>query len=672
MCLKRSLFTLLLACCPIPLRAEVVRIEIEDRRSFAEGLSFGHVGSYERLKGKLWIEVDPNHPANQRLVDLKLAPTTPQGKVRFWTEFFLLKPADPKRGNHRLLYDVNNRGNKLALAAFNNARSNDPRTPADAGNGFLMRQGYTVLWSGWNGDVEPGEGRMQIELPIARTPDGPITGRIYSEICADNKSLSEPLCWGNTKVYPAADLDNRSATLAMRPRRAAEAVEVPRDRWAFARFEGGKVIPDPTRLYLRDGFRPGWLYDLVYVGKDPRVAGLGTVAVRDAVSFFRFAERDGEGQANPLAGAVERAYAFGISQSARFIHHLIFEDFNGDEAGRTVFDAAFCHVGAAGKAIFNARFAQITRHGSQHEENLYPSDTFPFTTVPQTDPLTGQKGDWLERSRRSGHLPKIFITQTSTEYWNRAGSLLHTDVGGRRDVALDPQVRLYHIAGGHHLFSTPERGICRYQPNTLNYQPLLRALLAALDVWAGSGIEPPASLYPHIADGTLVDVQTCRRSFPRLPGVDLPQSAYDPLRLDLGPRWESEGIADIVPPKIGKPYRTLVPAVDADGNELAGIRLPDIAVPIATYTGWNLRDDTHGAGGMLTRWVGSTFPFQRTPDERKSSGDPRASIGERYPTRQDYLDRIRQAADRLVRERLLLADDVQPLLTRASTQPYWP
>ncbi|HSW44474.1 MAG TPA: alpha/beta hydrolase domain-containing protein, partial [Phycisphaerae bacterium] len=492
----------------IPARAEVVQIDVADRRPFAEGRTFGEVGSYERIQGGLWIEVDPDHQANQQVVDLKLAPRTPAGKVRFRTDFFLLKPTDALRGNGCLLYDVNNRGNKLAIHAFNNARNNDPLSPADAGNGFLMARGYCVLWTGWNGDVLPGDGRMQIDLPIARGPDGPVTGRVYSEICVDKPSHSEPLCWGNTRVYPSVSFDNTSAVLTMRPNRAAQPTEVSRDRWSYARLEDGKVIPDPTFMYLKDGFRPGWLYDLAYEARDPRVSGLGTVAVRDAVSFFKYAARDSESPVNPLAGAVDRACVFGISQSGRFIHHLLFEDFNGDERGRTVFDTAFAHVPGSGKAIFNARFTQITRHGSPHEEHLYPSDVFPFTTVSQTDPVTGRKGDWLERSRRSGHLPKLFITETSTEYWARGGSLLHTDVEGCRDVPLDPNVRLYHIAGGQHLFTTPpNRGICRYDPNTLNYQPLLRALLVALDGWVKAGAEPPASRYPRIADHTLVDVE---------------------------------------------------------------------------------------------------------------------------------------------------------------------
>lgn len=656
-------------------RAEVTRIEIAHRGPFAGGHEFGKSGPYEKITGKLHITVSPADAANGRVVDLELAPRNADGRVEFRTDFFLLMPAEPSRGNRRLLYDVNNRGNKLAIAAFNEQRSNDPTTLADAGNGFLMRMGYAILWTGWNGDVESGDGRMQIELPIARDPatGGSITGKVYSEICVDKGSFSEPLCPGNSRTYPAVSLDNRSATLTVRARRTEPAVVVPHDRWAFARWENNRPVSDPAWLHVKDGFRPGWLYEVVYEAKDPRVTGLGAVAVRDAVSFFRYGRADA---GNPLAGAVERTCVFGISQSGRFIQHFIHEGFNADEAGRLVFDAAFCHVAAAAAAGFNARFAQTTRHGSPHEDNLYPSEVFPFATVEQEDPLTGRRGDMLARARASGHLPKLFLTQTSTEYWTRGGSLLHTDVEGKCDVAIDPNVRLYFIAGGHHLFSASAvRGSFRYEVNTLNYRPLLRALLVALDRWITTDEEPPPSVYPRISDGTLVDYAKWRKVFPRIPGVDLPESPYAPLRLDFGPRWESLGIADFVPPKAGPPFHTLVPAVDVDGNELAGIRMPEIAVPVATHTGWNLRAIEAGAESMPARLVGSRWAFPTTPQEREKTQDPRRSVLHRYPTRQSYQAAIGQSAIELQRRRFLLEEDIQPILEAASASPsksLWP
>jgi len=657
-----------------PVAAEVVRIEIAERRPFAEGHAFDPTGPYERLVGRMYLEVDPDDPANRAIVDLTRAPRNERGKVEFWTDFCLLKPADAARGNRSIIYDVNNRGNKLILGAFNNKGGNDPITLADAGNGFLMRHGYSVLWCGWNGDVAPGGGRMMIGLPVARDVGGTITGRIHAEIRVDQRTFSQPFAWGNTDPYPAISLDPREAgaTLTMRPDRDQPAVEIAADQWAFARWEDERAVPDAKHLYLKEGFRPGWLYDLVYTGRDPRVTGLGLAAVRDVVSFFKHADGTQAEAANPLAGHVDRAYAFGISQSGRFIHHFLYEGFNGDERGRTVFDGAIAHVPGAGRGLFNARFAQTTRHGSPHEDRLYPADTFPFTTTPSRDPETGREGEILAQPRAGNHVPKLFFTQTSTEYWCRAASLLHTDVDGTADVPLDPSVRIYFIAGGQHGVSgSPARGLNQNQVNILDYRPALRALLLALDRWVAASEPPPDSRYPRISDGTLVDALEWRKEFPAIPAAGLPRAPYAPFRLDFGPRWEQERIADVVPPHVGKPYRTLVPAVDADGNERAGIRLPAIAAPLATYSGWNLRSADAGAEGQLARLAGSYFPFPRTRAERESSGDSRASVEERYPTRDAYIARVTREALELARDRLLLDEDVVEILRQAERQNPW-
>jgi len=658
-------------------RAEVVRVQIDERKPFADGHSFGRSGPYERISGRLHIEVDPNDPANARITDLGLAPRNARGRVECRTDFFLLKPVDPLRGNRRLLYDVNNRGNKLALWTFNGARSNDPATLADAGNGFLMEQGYAVLWCGWNGDVQPGDGRLLIDLPVARDGERPITGKIFVEMLRDERVMSQPFYWGPwgaSTAYPPVHPDHRAATLAMRPARDAPAVAIPHGQWAFGRWEEGRFIPDPVHLYVKEGLRPGWLYELVYEGRDPRGTGLGPAAVRDCCSFFRYAAADQGGTANPLAGAVDRAYIFGISQSGRFINHFLFEGLNSDERRQRVFDAALIHVAGGGRGQFNHRFGMTTLAGTAHEQQLSGSEAFPFTTVPQTDPLTGRHGEILARARAAGPLPKIIYTQSSTEYWTRGASLLHTDVEGKKDVPLDPNVRLYVAAGAQHLGGGPtERGICQNLRNPLDDRgPILRAMLVALDRWASGVTEPPASRYPRIADGTLVSLDAFRGQFPRIPGVELPKSFYRPKRLDFGPRWESQGIADYAPPREGPAYQTLLPAVDRDGNEVAGIRLPDVAVPLATYTGWNLRAASAGAEGMLAPYNGSYIPLARTPEERKRSGDPRPSILERYPGRCAYLARVTEAVLQLQQEGFLLEADALAMLRAAAPRDLWP
>lgn len=659
-------------------------MEVDRQQPFAGGMSFGEVGPYERLVGSLYLEVDPDHPANERITDLHLAPVNDRGRVEVRTDFYLLKPVDPSRGNGRLLYDVNNRGNKVALGTFNGAGGNDPDNP---GSGFLMEAGYSILWTAWSGDVLPGDGRMTVDVPVATRDGEPVSGRVYVEMesggyqlyrnnfitgsrePADDILHSIPFDWGGSEPYPSVTLDHSGAELTTRPHRRAEPIPVPHEEWAFARVEEGEVIPDPAQLYLEDGFRLGWLYDLVYGAEGPRVTGLGFAAVRDPVSFFRYAEADETGTANPLAGAIQVAHGFGVSQAGRYLHHFIYEGFNTDIEGRPVFEGVLADVAGGGKGLFNYRFWQTTRHGSQHEENLYPSDFFPFTSVPQEDPLTGERGEMFERAREAGHVPKVFFTQTSAEYWNRAGSLLHTDVQGTRDIDPDPNVRIYLITGTPH--TTLVGGHYDNPLNRLSRAPVVRALLVALDAWTVEGEEPPASRFPRIDDGTLVTLERYRESFPAIPGVRTPGVVFEPLRLDLGPRWRSEGIADVVPPRAGEPYRTLVPAVDEDGNELAGVRLPEVAVPMSTRTGWNLRTADWGADGMLTRWMGSLFEFPLTPAEREAAGDPRRSIHERYPARADYLARVREVAAELQEDGFLLPADARAIVEEAAGREYW-
>ena len=648
---RRYLLLLLAACVvsPSAVSARVVGIEVQSQQQVAQGRHFGRSGAYERISGKIYLEVDPDNRANQLIVDLDLAPRNGRGQVEFSTDFELHKPADPTRGNRRLLYFVNNRGNKISI-----------RNTFHGGGGenWLYRRGWSFLWCGWNCDVIVSPNRMNIYVPVAQEDGRTITGKIYAEMCTTNRQThSMPFYWGGSVAYPVVSMDNSGATLTMRPSRAADAIDVPRDKWAFARWGDGKAIPDPGHLYLRNGFKPGWLYDLVYVGKNPRLTGLGFAAIRDVTSFFKYEQADEKNNANPLAGIVERAYAFGISQSGRVLYHFVYQDFNGDEKRRMVFDGVMPHVGGGGKGQFNYRFAQTTRHGSHHEDQLYPSDFFPFNTVEQYDPVTGERGDGLGRARKSGFLPKIFFTNTSTEYWARAASLIHTDVEGKQDAEIDPNVRMYFVAGLSH--------------GDRRHGPVGRALLTALDEWVTLGIEPPPSQLPRISDGTLVDLDTYRTSFPEIPGVEPPESFFKPFCLDPGPRWHSEGIADNVPPRIGPRYGNLVPQVGSDGNELAGIHLPDVAVPLATNVGWRVRPQGSPAAGTLERWSGSRWPFPQTAEQRKAKGDPRPSILERYPTKQDYLAQVTECLLDLKRRRFLLDEDVTYLLKQAADLKHW-
>ena len=676
---------------------EVVRIEITSRLVFADGKNFGDVGAYEKIRGHLYYTVDPNNPANAHIVDLKLAPRNEDGMVEFEGTFVLLKPLDLSKGNHRLLYGVNNRGNLLMLGLLNNAQSsNNPSRLEHAGNGFLMRQGYSLLWSGWNWDVRPGNYRLQIKLPIATENGKSITQKIAAEIVlSTNRSdiKSQPLAWGGSRCYPVVDMNDNSKTkLTVRDTPRGRRKETPRDQYRYARvMRNGSIVPDSTYLYLESGFQSGKIYELIYETKNPRVVGLGLASVRDALSFFRFETEDNFGTQNPLAVPTsgnkfkpdtEKAYIFGMSQSGRFITHTIYEGFHVDESGRMVFDGARIHVAGGGKGGFNHRFAQTTHHPSHLEGNYMPADFFPFNYAPQQDPLTGKSGDVLAIAKKLGKIPNIIITNNALEYWTRSASLIHTDVTGTKDAPVHNKVRIYMTNGAPHGNARSRRmSIYEHPTNTLNHSPVLRSLLVALDRWVTEGIEPPPSRYPRIDRNELNSAANHKKRFPKILDLRHPGKNLQPPRVNYGERFWSEGFFSIVPPEMGESYVTLVPNFDEDGNGIGGIRLPELQVPLGTYQGWNPRKAEFGAPEYLGRFAGSFWPFSKTEEERRRTGDPRPSIQTRYPTKQIYVDKVRAAVNKLIRQGFLLEEDGEVYIDLAKriawppeeleTYPFW-
>jgi len=632
---------------PAVMDAKVVRIKVTSRKVISKSPDHNRSGPYEKIKGMLYLEVDPDDPANQSIVDLKQAKRNSRGNVEFSTEFELHKPVDAHLGNHRLLYFVNNRGNRLGNYHFN----------YQAGKNWLYSKGWSYLWCGWNCDVIPSDRTLNINVPVATEDGKKITGKILCEIYsyANEVTYSQPLVWGGSVPYPPVDMDEPQATLTKRPYRWEDPVVIPRNSWSFARFENGRVVSDPGYLYIKEGFTPGWLYDLVFTGKDPKLTGLGLAAIRDVVSFFKYENADERGIINPLADMVVHAYAWGHSQSARLLNHFVYQDFNGDEQKRLVFDGIIANCPGAGKGQFNSRFAQTTRHGSHLEDHMYPIDFFPFTTVEQVDPVTRERGDNLARARKSGFLPKMFYINTSTDYWTRASSLLHTDVEGKKDEAIDPEVRMYMIAGRAH--------------TDARVSFISRALLTALDLWITRDVKPPESQIPKISEGTLVDLETYREAVPAIPGLQVPESFYHPIRLDPGSRWQSQGIADFVPPKMGPRYVCLIPQVDEDGREIAGIHLPEISVPLATFMGWSLRSPSFSR--TIRRNAGRIWPIPHTEDGRIRTNDPRRSIQERYPKKSDYLAKVATSILELKHQGFLLDEDVTILLNQAALQSDW-
>ncbi len=634
----------------------VTALEIAQRSLVLDGRPFGAAGAYEKVGGVLRVAVDPVHPANAPIADLALAPRNAEGRVECWADFYLLKPVDPARGNRRLLLDVPNRGRKVALGMFNSTpRVPDPTAPEDFGNGFLLRWGYTVAWVGWQHDVPQQDGLMALRVPSARAANGPISGPVRCEWRPNARLDTVPLADRYHIPHPTADLDDPGARLTVREHRGAPAVAVPRRAWRF---------PDASHASLDGGFEPGRIYELVYRAENPPLVGLGLLAVRDTAAWLRSASAAG---GNPCAGAIERAYAFGVSQSGRFLRHLLYLGLNEDEEGCRVFDGVIPHVAGARRGEFNHRFGQPSLNATHAVGSL-----FPFTDTEQTDPLTGERGALLERLETRSTLPKILTINTSAEYWRGDASLVHADVDGARDVPPHPATRVYLFAGAQHTPGTlppPDAdpntgGRGRHAFNVVDYAPLLRAALVTLDRWVTEGVEPPPSAVPRLAGRTAVPPESTAPVFTRIPGVRFPDRIGRPPRLDFGPDLD-RGIVGELPPKVGAPFVTFVSAVDADGNETAGVRPVELLVPLGTFTGWNPRHPEQGAPGDLMSMMGSTLPFPRTRAEREASGDPRRSLEERYPSRAAYLQQVREAAVALAAARHMLAEDVDAVVERA-------
>lgn len=656
--------------------AAVDRVEVRSRSLVADGASFGLIGPYLRISGRLHYSMDPLSNANAPIHDLELAPTDSRGQVTFSSDFVLLMPLDPSRGNGRLLYDVTNRGGMVALNRFNNATSRDgARSAEDAGNGFLMEQGYSVLWTGWNWDVVPRSQTLTIDLPVLTGLDGEIiTGSVIGEI-APVVSMTSTRHVGLASIgFQPVTADLAGARLSVRNPGESDYTPLPRDSWRLGRPAGAdeteSVINDPTWITLDTGFEPGRVYRLTYTAQNPRVVGLGLAAMRDAISFFRFESEDAFGTANPLLDQGGQlpvgTLAYGHSQSGRALNTMIWEGLHVDEKGRMVVDGVLIDGAGGGKGSFNFRFAQTSRHMSPDIELDYPTDFFPFSTVEQLDSVTEDRGSLLDNARRLNAVPRIFIVNTATEYWARSASLVHTTTDGSNDVAPDPSVRLYVIAGGPHGTGTSaSRGTLVHCRNPLDHRPVLRALLSHLDAWVTLERAPPPNRYPLISDGTLIAAEAYREAFPDAAFMRTPNAPLTPPRLDHGPRFAEEGIADRVPPRPGEPYTTLVPSPNEDGQDLAGIRLPDLEAPLGTYTGWNPNNAETGAPNRLSRWSGSFIPFARTVTERQARSDPRPAITERYISRDDYVSTFAEATLSLASDELILGFDINPMIERA-------
>jgi Alpha/beta hydrolase domain len=630
-------------------QARITEIRVEAAEPFADNASFGDIGPYVRIRGTAKGELDPDAPQNRVIADLDKAPRNARGLVEYETDIFILRPADPTKGSGVLLYEVNNRGRKFLLPWIEEAPQtsggavNDPKTRADAGLGLTLARGHTIVWSGWDPDAPRSNHGMAIRVPVAQDNGTPLTRRIRDEFQIGTRGPGDGAVVRLT--YPAASTDTTKARLVMRDREADARSEIAADAWAFA---------DANTIRLATGkFAPIKIYEIWYEATRPKIVGIGYAATRDVVAFLRHPNPNAEG----AAPAIRHAIALGISQSGRYLRHYLELGMNRDEDGRRVFDGVLAHISGAGKVFANHSFAQPGRTATQHEDRSYPENWFPFSAAVTTDPFTGKQGALLKGDASD---PLLIETNTSTEYWQKGASLLHIDPTGKEDLVLPANARAYLIAGTQHggrAGLTPAPGPCVNARNPHNPAPALRALLVALEAWVVNGTAPPPSQVPTLKDGTAVEASTLR--FPTVKGL-----VHAPGDHAIGPPvdWIDPPGSGVTLASAPTFYGTRVAAVDADGNERAGIRLPDIAVPLATYTGWNVYK---AQATELCDRDGSFVPFAKTRAEREAAGDPRPSLEERYGSRADYVAKVKAAAEALVAQRLLLPADAERYVTAA-------
>ena len=632
----------------------VRRFDITDRQSPSfGGNGFGAVGPYEQLSGRAYCELDPLHRLNRDILNLDLVPRNGRGMVEYVVDVNIVKPVDTSRGNGWLFHEVLNRGSKRAIHRINDApAANVLAHPDHAGNGYLMREGYTLLWVGWQGDVPAGGGRMLADLPVPQRNGEPMIGLCRDEIIADgpgtvrDEVIAETTDTTFTAVlsYTAATLDPARASLTVRQNERDPRATPPDLTW---RYLGDRQI-EVTRPA---GFDRGAIYEFIFPARDPTVMGIGFAAVRDVVSFVRHADADEAGGSNPLAGTVKHALLFGLSQSGRMIRDFLYQGFNEGPRGTAVFEAMMPVIAGSRRMFMNHAFAQPSRYPRQHEDHAYPGDQFPFTYTTLTDAISGRTDGLLERARQAGVVPKIMQIDTDSEVWSARASLVVTDTDGD-DIDLPEEVRVYVLAGLQHgSYKPPSPKVVQLPPNPLTYGSQLRALLAAMLRWVEGGTLPPASRFPSRRAGTLMNLDEARAKFPLIDGVTFP-AVVNVVRL-MDHTQE--------PPAEGPAYPVFVAATDADGNGIDGVRHPLILAPLGTHTGWNLRAANY-AEGELYSIAGSMIPFAQTSAEREP-GDPRLSVEERYESRAGFLTRIEAACATLIAAGFLLREDRDRLVT---------
>jgi len=647
----------------VPLYGGITRVFISKTEAFLEGRQFGTAGSYLLITGQFYGEVDPGNTFNSIIQDISLAPVNDKGMVEYISDFVILKPANMSKSNGLIFLSLPNRGNMI---------------PADT---TLLGRGYVYVWCAWQGDVLKGGNRLTMRVPYASENGNEIAGILRTEYqvaeSAKTLDLSAGFFTGNTHYsYETVSIDNTECSLTRRVLESDKRELIPNSDWTFSdctktRFPG---VPNPKKISLRDEFTPGFIYELIYKAKNPLVLGLGFAAIRDVCSFLRYDLIDKSGYPNPLAdkgmaiNPVKAAIMQGVSQCSNFARTFLFLGFNQDENGRQVFDGINAHIGTR-RISLNVRFGRPGGGGLQHEDHLFPGNDPPFTWSAEYDSISGIKGGILQRCSETNTCPKIIQTLSSSEYWQLRASLTTTDSYGKRDLKIPDNVRIYLFSGTQHSPMDAADQMSGFRQNYNSYYPYHRALIIALEKWILEGKLPPDSRYPTISAGTLVMPSRESVGWPDIPGIPYNGKANELPLMDYGPNYDYRnvtGILTIEPPVIKSKqiYRTLVPKVDEDGNEVAGIRGINIRVPVGTFTGWSLRKEGFGRGD-LSGLNGMFIAFKKTRTDRKETGDSRRSLQERYGSHEKYVSAVRKAAEALVAEGFLLPNDARLEIEKA-------
>ncbi|WP_435170728.1 alpha/beta hydrolase domain-containing protein [Falsirhodobacter sp. 1013] len=629
--------------------SDIVRLTFTRDEPFAGGLSIGDTGAYRLREGRATIRIAPNRIGADGVYEVEHI-ATEDGLITTTTDVWMLEPEDAARANGVLLFEFVNRGNKRVLQFFNSASATN--MPKDGGNGWLMRQGYTILIAAWQGDVLPGDGRVTIDVPGYSGPDHAMTAEVTAEFVNEGPVMTVLPLSGKTgtRSYPA-DLEAPARLTRRRyPHSAPEDVS----GWSFARIEGAggalgagdvqgaeqAIVPSPRHIHLPQGFQPGWLYHLTYTATDPIALDIGFVAVAELVGHLK-RERGW------------KAVGWGRSQSGRAIRDFLHRGFNRDHAGARVFDGMLPHISGGGKTTMNRFINLVIAASREFEDHANPSDRFPFAYAMSRDHITGAEDAILKRPETD---PKVIHTHSAAEYWHRRGSLVHTDTQGN-DLPIPDNVRVFMWSSSQHwsdpVPSLPPVGPCQNFQNVVHTSAFFRGTLTLMTDWL-NGVEPPESRIPRRADGTLVGMDEWR--FPAIPATMLPKGPNPLVHIDYGPGFDRGAAMEGCTQTDGE-YAVLVPQSDEGGNDIAGLRAPMVMAPMGSYTGWNLRRRGHGHG-MLHGFSGSYIPFPETAEEAALTGDPRPPVLALYPDADTYSAAIRAAAERLVADRFMVAEDV--------------